>query len=65
MQRDEGLNQAQRSRLPRSVARTYLVKRGFQFVVLQALLDQRDQRMGFDVARKRKTLRIWEPCTLQ
>lgn len=47
------------------VARTYLVKRGFQLVVLQALLDQRDEGMGFDVARKGKTLRIWEPCALQ
>lgn len=34
-------------------------------MVLQALLDQRDQRMGSDVTRKRQTLRVGVPCTLQ
>lgn len=34
-------------------------------MILQALLDQRYQRMGFNVRRKRESLRIREPRALQ
>lgn len=49
----------------RWVAQTYLVYRRLELVVLQTFLDQRHQRMGFNVARKWQRLGVGVPCTLQ